>query len=46
MRRQLLGKSHQRHIPYIANQLNGTFTNSAEGTLTRQATSLSAQREQ
>jgi hypothetical protein len=32
MRRQLLGKSHRRHIPYIANQLNGTFTNSAEGT--------------
>ena len=31
------------NIPYIANQLNGTFTSSAQGTFNLQSTSLSAQ---
>jgi hypothetical protein len=34
------------NIPYIANQLNGTFTSSAEGIFNLQAPSLGAQRKQ
>jgi hypothetical protein len=34
------------NIPYFANQLNGTCTSSAEGTLNLAATSLSARRKQ
>ena len=37
------GRVTDINIPYIANQLNGTFTSSAQATFNLQSTSLSAQ---